>query len=107
VIETAVSFVYLSEANEAAMPKNLQLIALREKTDRQLLTLAGHRLDQALSQAESEPISAQQLFREARELLSLVEATTTGKRARLEARAAHIASVLEEHRPLPARAACF
>lgn len=88
------------------MPKNLQLIALRAKTDRQLLTLAGHKLDQASSQAVSEPMSAQQLFREAHELLSLVEATT-GKRARLEARAADVARVLEERRPLPARAACF
>ena len=87
------------------MPENLQLIALRAKTDKQLLTLAGHKMENARSLAAAEPIRAQQLFREACELLSLIEAS--GERTRLKARAARIAGLLEEHRPLPARAACF
>jgi hypothetical protein len=106
VIETAVSLVYSSEAKEPAMAKNPQLIALRAKTDRQLLTLAGHQLDEALSLAAAEPIRAHQLFCEARGLLLLVEAPT-GERARVEVRAARVARALEQHRSLPARAACF
>jgi hypothetical protein len=72
-------------------PETAKLIALRARTDGQLIALINNRLDQGL---RSDFVVAEEIHREVSQLLPLVYGATPAQRRRLEAKLTRLTASL-------------